>query len=1491
MDKLLRAFEAAWRSENPPQLADYLPADSSERQAILPELVLLDLKFRLKRGEAARVDTYLAGYPELTTKRQTVLELLVTEFELRKRLDFEVRAEDYVTRFPEDAADLPEHFHKVLAERYRDGAASTMRMASPDSIRKDSPRLPGCEVQRELGRGGMGIVYLARQPALERLVAVKVLRSIARADRQECLRFIREIQAAARLRHPHIVQLYEVGEVEGQPYCLLEYLEGGSLAERLQLMLPRGKEAAAIVETMARAMQFAHEQGIVHRDLKPANILLSEPARKVEPGEGTPTEFLTPGTIVKIADFGLAKRLEEDDGHTQTGVILGTASYMSPEQAAGKPGDTGPGTDVYALGAILYELPIGRPPFQGTTALSILEQVKNHDTVPPSRLQPKAPRDLETICLKCLEKEPRRRYSTALELAEDLERFGAGKHILARPTPWWEKTVKWSRRQPLAAGILLALLVSIGLGFAGISWQWYRAEDRAREALAERAAKEVQRKEIVYRFYFNQIARAQQAWFSNRPLEAARLVEQCREATPELCAWEWDYLARQCRPGGLRLSGHELEVHGLGVTPDGRWIKSGDGTWMGDTPGGHLTIWDSHTGQAIREFAEVGNGVKDLSLGPSGEQIAVACADGEIRVWDLKGSATPVQVLSGRGASVVHAVAYAPRGDRVAAACFDGSIQIWDPTTGEFIERLPIHRGNASGVAYSPDGNWLATTGRDGVLYIRNASTLAEEKRFTITANATALTFSPDSRYVALGSYAGQVHVWELHTNPPNAWVYSADASYVRSVHFSPDCRCMAICFHGGPPRVVEIGTGKVIAEFRGHERGAMRAAFSPDGRRVFTSGADGVVRDWDLADTREPNEFYAHAGFVKEIAFSPDGLYLAITGGRNPAIRIRPDQKTLVRRRLDGREAPLVCKGHTDWLTCVAYRQDGQQMASGAEDKTVILWNAKTGALEHRLESHQGAVTDVDYGFGGHSLISASEDGVLRGWNADTGELLHELKAHDGSIVAAACSRVRPLAVSGGVDQQICVWDMAAGKCLAKVRSASNLAVTGVVFSSDGSLLACAFADWTIRLFDIDLDGTPRERSGSRRMAVQFAADETRSAKLKTGPQRVSLAFSKDGRRLVSAALKCPVQMWDVGSVQEAFVFPHSTSYFLSAAFSPNGEQLAASYSDNVIMWNSSPRMEGGATFATPDPKVTRDWHKEQVDAAVRTENWFGVVFHERRYLALDPTQSSEWYRLAAAYLAQGDLVSHARTCAEMLKQFASSTDATTAVRTGYVCVIDPEAGGNKSLLAELVPRGAMVPNSTRRAYGAALFRSGDASGALQEFEAAASKFAPRAWDWLFLAMIHHKLGDSPKAREYYNRAVEQMSAVNPYYDWRERHEVKTLQGEAARVLQIMTGCRAENSRSESSHTNALNCGWQAAFVPDVGGTLVAVHVVPASLTFFDCLANASHMIWFLIFFSEKTSPLKKSSNLWPIRVLVPDSTDGKGFGRRVGSLETFSG
>jgi eukaryotic-like serine/threonine-protein kinase len=309
------------------------------------------------------------------------------------------------------------------------------------------------EILGELGRGGMGVVYKARQKGLDRVVALKMILTGGQASATELNRFRTEAQAAARLKHPNIVQVYDVGDCDGCPYFSLEYLDGGSLAEKIAASPLPPVQAAQLVRALADAMDCAHRAGIVHRDLKPANILLAT--------DGTP----------KITDFGLAKSLETDSGHTRTGSVFGTPSYMAPEQAEGRTHEIGPAADIYSLGAVLYDLVTGRPPFRGNSVRETLEQVRKVEPVPPGRLQTNLPRDLETICLKCLQKEPRKRYATAGGLAEDLRRFLAGEPIRARPIPSWERALKWTRRHPAASTLIaVSVLALIGFGVGGVAW-------------------------------------------------------------------------------------------------------------------------------------------------------------------------------------------------------------------------------------------------------------------------------------------------------------------------------------------------------------------------------------------------------------------------------------------------------------------------------------------------------------------------------------------------------------------------------------------------------------------------------------------------------------------------------------------------------------------------------------------------------------------------------------------------------------------------------------------------------------------------------------------------------------------------------------------------------------------------------------------------------------------------------------------------------------
>ncbi|MBY0523850.1 MAG: protein kinase [Gemmataceae bacterium] len=433
------------------------------------DVLLDDQSLHWREGRPKTVEEYLDQNPALRSDGERLLDLIYHEVLLRMRRGEAPLVEEYVNRFPELEPQLRDQFdvHQVLAPEGGDAKSTETAPALPV--------VPGYEVLEELGRGGMGVVYKARQLSLNRLVALKMIRAGRLAGPEDVTRFRSEATAVARLQHPNIVQVHEVGVHEGAPFICLEYVSGGTLSDRLRTAPLPAVPAAQLVETLARAVDHAHHQGIIHRDLKPANILLSGD-RNQEAGvrkQGSNASGLTPGSWLltpdacKITDFGLAKQLETESLQSRTGEMAGTPSYMAPEQARGQMGAIGPATDVYALGAILYEVLTGRPPFKAETLWDTLEQVVTQEPAPPRQLQPRVPRDLETVCLKCLHKDPRRRYATGWELAEDLRRFQAGEPVHARQASVAEQTWKWARRHPTLASVgvtALVLLLAVSAG-------------------------------------------------------------------------------------------------------------------------------------------------------------------------------------------------------------------------------------------------------------------------------------------------------------------------------------------------------------------------------------------------------------------------------------------------------------------------------------------------------------------------------------------------------------------------------------------------------------------------------------------------------------------------------------------------------------------------------------------------------------------------------------------------------------------------------------------------------------------------------------------------------------------------------------------------------------------------------------------------------------------------------------------------------------------
>jgi WD40 repeat protein/tRNA A-37 threonylcarbamoyl transferase component Bud32 len=956
------------------------------------------------------------------------------------------------------------------------------------------------ELLEEIGRGGMGVVYKARQRSLNRVVALKVMLTGLAAKPAAIRRFHAEAETIAVLQHPNIVAVHEVGEHRGQHFFSMDYVAGHTLAEIARDGPLRAGRAATYLKAIAGAVHFAHQHGILHRDLKPANVLID--------GADQP----------RITDFGLAKRLGGEADLTRPGQVLGSPNYLSPEQAEGKPERVKPTSDIYSLGAILYHLVTGRPPFQADSLTTLLRQVVETDPVAPRLLNPSVPRDLETICLKCLEKEPARRYASAQAMADDLGRFLHKEPILARPVGPVGKVWRWCRRKPALAGALGAVVCVTAVAFVVILTQWRRAV--ASDLLARQNA------------YAADMNLAQRALEADEVWRAVSLLNEHRptsKSATDLRHWEWRHLWQLCQPDmSFRLRRDSTPVGAVAVSQDGRLLAV-------QTGGDKVTLWDLNTQRPLTELPAPG-WIWAMTLSPNSGLLALSRPKTveqppTVELWNLH-----LRQLARtlRPKSSVISLAFSPDGKLLATLNDRGAAAVVEWASNRSITNLtaaPIRRGGAGVVVFSPDGNLLAVGADYGWLRVVNLhSGVVCTNRTQTLDGVSALAFSPNSQLLAAGfAYtSGTVGLWDSDSGRSLGQLTNATA-WVRALAFTPDGRRLAAASVNGTIRIWNVAERTEVRRLRGHPADGLALAFQADGRTLLSACGQGAACIWDLAAT---NSHHAHA----RLAISHWMIPSAPTQNFTPGAL---DPKVVQRLGL-------------------AFTPDSRQFITTDPEGTLGLWDMRTIQKTQSLPMLGSNCWQVALSPDGHWLAVGEAAGKIhirnwQNWPAST-------QVTNLDIPFEWCGGLR---------------FSRSGRCLLAKVVFNDRTTAAKIWRTDRwaevSLAALKAPDlWALGLAPDD-----------RRLALGYASGAVKLWDFPSGRPNAAFTnqegcahtvlFSPDGRRL-AAAIGGGVKVWDVLTCRElATLRGHSGSVW-DAAFWPDGQRLAAggaTATDAVELWD----------------------------------------------------------------------------------------------------------------------------------------------------------------------------------------------------------------------------------------------------------------------------------------------------------------------------------
>jgi WD40 repeat protein/serine/threonine protein kinase/Flp pilus assembly protein TadD len=1195
--------------------------------------------------------------------------------------------DEFARRYPEHADEIREMLPAlVLMEKAKaaDDVPGQQRPAKASTAAAALQQLGDYQIMREVGRGGMGVVYEAQQLSLGRHVAIKVLPSHALLDPRHLSRFQREARSAARLHHTNIVPVFGVGEQDGLHYFVMQFIKGLGLDvvldELRRLRLPRGKQAPTLGDASGRltkvtrdasavdvargllsgefrkpevantlttapgeaspvasapgdhpaltrpgspsvcaadtsatihlpgqsegstltesgrqywqsvarigmqvadALAHAASQGILHRDIKPSNLLLDDTGN------------------VWVTDFGLAKAQSDSDELTHTGDVVGTLRYMAPERFNGQ-GDLR--SDVYSLGLTLYEMLVLRPAFDEADRNRLVKQVMHDEPVRPRKLSPGVPRDLETVVLKAIARDPGHRYQTPAEMAEDLKRFVEDRPVKARRVSEMERFLRWCRRNPALAGALATAVLLFWVAFAGITWNYVKAEAASRdEARQRRAADDARLREADQReraektLYYSNIARARLEWQANNVADAEHILDDC---PADRRGWEWHFLKQLCHKELFLLQGHtEGWVWSVAYSPDGRLIASAGGgnpyygTQESVKPG-EVILWDAASGERLRTLRGHKHLVQSAAFSPDSQRLVTTSLDGTAKVWQVA-TGTELRTLPVQAAPAVREVStsatFSPDGKLVATAGGKG-IEVWDATGDgrKPVPRLTLHGDQLPlmpGVAFRPDGRQLAAiTWARGQGHVKLWDLTTGAEALTLEANQGdgfhGAAFSPDGRYLAAGEL-GILKLWDVATGRLLQSIGGHNGQ-VWGVAFSPDGRQLASAGADGTVRVWEVPRGEEVVLLRGH-RGEVRCvAFSPDGQRLVSGGIDGTVKVWDLTVHPEYGSVQRAVAEPEAVAFAENGAHLVIAGRGGKLLTADCDTAALVGR------TPRVDLTGT-WMTPAepaCLDADGCWLAGiSQEDRTVAkVWEVRTGQERLVLRGHTLPLRLVTTSPGGRRIATSGR--VPRGeapraevkvWDGAEGRPLLELAepgldvtrlalSPEGDRLALVGEQVTsmPGEEKPRSEAVVRVYAIDSGQVIHSF-SGGDSPFWGLAFSPDGTRLAAA--------------GTWSEDPRTARAVLLWDLADERPTITHQGPeQAMDVTFSPDGRRLAVAS-RYLIKILDATSGEEVFLLrgwahahPDTNGFNARVRFSPDGKRIAAichDYNAPVSLWS----------------------------------------------------------------------------------------------------------------------------------------------------------------------------------------------------------------------------------------------------------------------------------------------------------------------------------